>query len=66
MKLLAFLCVISLALACDRTVRSIDGSCNNINNPDWGKSGIPLAVDEGQEFKDGISQRVDGPNERVR
>lgn len=34
------------------TIRNIDGTCNNLNNPTWGSSEIPLTRLEDPDYAD--------------
>lgn len=46
-----------------QNVRSIDGSFNNVFNPDWGSEGHELSVYSSMSFSDGISA-VSGTNRK--
>jgi hypothetical protein len=46
-------------------VRAVDGRCNNLQNPEWGTPGTPLRRLGPANYKDGLSQMVDGPNQRT-
>ena len=45
-------------------VESLDGSGNNVNNPNWGKAGLPYLRVGTAHYADGISTPVSGPNAR--
>jgi hypothetical protein len=45
-------------------IRSLDGSGNNVQHPDWGKSGTQYVRAAPANFEDGISQPVSGPSAR--
>jgi hypothetical protein len=45
-------------------VESLDGSGNNVANPNWGKAGQPYPRQGTAHYADGISQPVSGPNAR--
>ena len=45
-------------------IRSLDGSGNNVQHPDWGKSGTQYVRVAPANFADGISQPVSGPSAR--
>ncbi len=45
-------------------VQSLDGSGNNVANPDWGRGGTPYSRVAPARYADGRSQPVSGPNSR--
>ncbi len=45
-------------------IRSLDGSGNNVQHPDWGKAGTQYVRVAPANFADGISQPVSGPSAR--
>jgi hypothetical protein len=45
-------------------VESLDGSGNNVNNPTWGKAGLPYARVGPAKYTDGVGQPFGGPNAR--
>ena len=48
------------------TYRSIDGTGNNLDNPDWGSAGTQLLRNTTNAYADGISAPVEGrPNPRL-
>src|SRR4029077_13173529 len=54
----------SASAAVSFQVESLDGSANNVNNPNWGKAGLPYARVGPAKYTDGISQPFGGPNPR--
>ena len=45
-------------------VQNLDGSGNNVNNPNWGKAGLAYGRVGPAKYTDGISQPFGGPNAR--
>ena len=54
----------SASAAVSFQVESLDGSGNNVNNPNWGKAGLPYARVGPAKYTDGIGQPFGGPNAR--
>jgi hypothetical protein len=45
-------------------VRTLDGSGNNVANPDWGQANTPYTRTAPAEYADGVSSMVEGPDPR--
>ncbi len=59
------LVVASVAHAADpRTTRTLDGSANNIEHPDWGKANTPYRRIAQPHYADGVAKPVGGPPTR--
>ncbi|TWP51237.1 peroxidase [Lentzea tibetensis] len=52
-------------LACaDTLVRTLDGSCNNLLHPEWGKTNTPYLRVAPANYADGIARPASGPSSR--
>ncbi len=52
-------------LACTSpTVRTLDGSCNNLAHPEWGRTNTEYLRVAPARYADGVARPVGGPNER--
>ncbi|MFS8100701.1 hypothetical protein LFM09_26580 [Lentzea alba] len=52
-------------LACtDPTVRTLDGSCNNLAHPEWGKTNTEYLRVAPARYADGVARPVGGPSPR--
>jgi Animal haem peroxidase len=45
-------------------IRSLDGSGNNVDNPEWGQAYTPYSRQAPANYADGVSSMVDGPDPR--
>ena len=45
-------------------IRSLDGSGNNVNNPEWGQAGTEYVRTAPANYADGVSSMVEGPDPR--
>ena len=55
----------AVAVAADAgSVRSLDGSANNVSHPDWGRAGTPYPRVAAPDYADGRAAPVSGPGPR--
>ncbi|RSM86590.1 peroxidase [Kibdelosporangium aridum] len=47
------------------TIRTLDGSCNNLANPTWGRTNTPYIRVAPANYADGIARPVGGPEPRA-
>ncbi|MET9631878.1 peroxidase family protein [Lentzea sp. NPDC006480] len=52
------------ALACDLTTRTLDGSCNNLAHPEWGRTNTEYLRVAPARYADGVARPVSGPSPR--
>jgi len=46
-------------------VRSLDGSGNNVDNPEWGQAYTPYTREAAANYADGVSSMADAPDPRA-
>ena len=59
--LAALIVILPSSAAIDARIRTLDGSANNVQHPDWGQVGTPYARVAQPNYADGLKKPVDGP-----
>lgn len=63
LEIISIFVFIRIAVACGN-VRTLDGSCNNINHPNWGKANTQYLRVGKAHYEDGIEEPLEGPRAR--
>jgi hypothetical protein len=59
--LAALIVILPSSAAIDSRIRTLDGSANNVQHPDWGQVGTPYLRVARPHYADGLGKPVDGP-----